>query len=241
MYDAQLFRLNIKGIRFDTEKNIDKIKLIIVPFVEFSQDRNGQDKAKKLEQTAEVEMTLDFTDSFNSDTHKDLQDLSLSLLKLKWFKTKNVIIEHAWDEEEGYETISILSNSPNSLELKDKLYCGYETNKNGEKKYFCSLDTQYFLSQQDCPFVRDSLIKLNEKNCTVIRKDKSNKQKCDNKTCLKETAKEIPCFSSKKDALSSIPKKDRKEGMKVVVKLSKSKPKEYTWVGGIEDKDLVLL
>lgn len=238
MYDSRLFRLNIKGIRSSFNEETQQLKISILPFVEYSQDKASYEICKNVERKAETTITLDFSKHFESETHGSLKDLVNDFKKIQWFKTKNVIIEHAWDKEAGYETISILSNSDDSIELKDMLYCGYELNTEGKLSYFCTLDTQYFINSQDCPFVRNSFIAVNENNLSVIREDTKPFVQDKAPKCMHENS-EVKYYSSKKDAIQSIPVECRKEGDIVWVKLSKSKPKSYSWVGGVSDKDLV--
>lgn len=240
MYDSQLFRLNIKGIKNVFNEETKELKISIMPFVEYKS--SSYEEGKRIERQTEATITLDFGDRFSSESHSNIRSLVNDLNKVQWFKTKNVIVEHAWDDEVGYETLSILSNSEDSIELKDMLYCGYETDKNGNLSYFCTLDTQYFLNQQDCPFIRNSFVSANSKSFKTIREDAAplvaTKQK---KQTLVEnkTSDTTEYYPSKKDALQSIAQKDRKIGQVVWVKLSKSRPKADCWKNGLLDKDLI--
>lgn len=257
MYDSQLFRLNIKGIRTVFDEVTKHLTLTIVPFVDYKSEKKLPYEISKLvEKQAETTITLDFSKTFDSDSHKNVYSLLHDLSRIQWFKTKNVIIEHAWDDEAGYETVAILSNSEDSIELQDKLVCGYDTNK-GVVSYFCTVDTNYFLDVQDCPYVRNTFVNLNEKNVKTIRNE-SEDAECENDAVdtiideatdlIEDVIEEVPVakeklpfkyYSSKRDALKEIPLESRKVGMVIWVKLSKSKPKAYSWVGGISDKELL--
>lgn len=255
MYDSQLFRLNIKGIRTKFDEGKKLLTLTIVPFVDYKSEKKLPfETSKVVEKKAETTITLDFSKSFDSDSHKNVYSLLHDLSRIQWFKTKNVIIEHSWDDEVGYETIAVLSNSEDSIELQDKLICGYDTNK-GIVSYFCTVNTDYFLDVQDCPYIRNTFVNLNEKNVKTIRNDDFNEEQYEIETVLDEATdlveeiietqpvvkKDLPFkyYSSKRDALKEIPMESRKVGMVVWVKLSKSKPKAYSWVNGISDKELL--
>lgn len=255
MYDSQLFRLNIKGIKTEFDEKNKLLKLTIVPFVDYKSEKKLPfEVSKLLEKKAETVITLDFSKSFDSDSHKNIYSLLHDLSRIQWFKTKNVIIEHSWDDEAGYETIAILSNSEDSIELQDKLVCGYDTTK-GKKVYFCTVDTNYFLGIQDCPYVRNTFVNLNETNVKTIHNDDFDEEQTAIETVIDEATDLVEeiietqpvvkdalpskYYSTKREALKEIPMESRKVGMVVWVKLSKSKPKAYAWVGGISDKELL--
>lgn len=239
MYDCKLYRLNIKGIKSTTKDN--KLTLSIVPFVPYGYDNDcTYAESSTLERDCEITMEIDLN-NFYSDTHKTKEELLKDLSLAQWFKTKNVVVEHSFEtnkhNEIMYETFSVLSNTANDLEMIDMLYFGFETNTNGGKSYFCNFNLGYFKNTQDCPFIKNAFVSLNKTNKKVIAplmitKEVKNEQ----------NAKSfIHYYSSKKEALETITKSERKEGEHVWVKLAKSKPKMYTWVGGIEDKNLIVV
>lgn len=233
MYECKLYRLNIKGIKTKLEEDV--LTLSVIPFVMFGNGTNCKlEDSTAIEKETEIKMELD-TKSFYTETHNNLEALLKDLSFVQWFKTKNVIIEHGYDDT--FETISVLSNTPDSIEMEDMLYFGYETDKEGRRTYFCNFNPKYFHSTQDCPFTRNAFVCMNKHNKRVIRKEAPVKEK---KT-EKKVEKEPEFYPSKKEALRLIPKEARKEGAHVWIKLSKSKPKMYTWVGGIEDKNLIVV
>ena len=238
MYDCKYYRLSVKGV--ETKVEGKKVTISIIPFVFYSGVSGSKEKATMIENSVNASLTLDFSNSFKSETHSSFDDLVKGLKEIEWFKSKNVMIEHAWDDEEGEESLSILSNSPDSIEMEDKLYFGFYRNQYGENICYCDVDEDYFKGTQDSLFIRDSLVSLNEKNsCKIINEQKSLTKKEDVVKSFPETFKKV-FYSSKKDALEKILKEDRKIGESVWVKVSKSKPKEYVWVEGIEDKNLKL-
>ena len=94
MYDSQLFRLNIKGIKTEFDEKNNLLKLTIVPFVDYKSEKKLPfEVSKLLEKKAETVITLDFSKSFDSDSHKNIYSLLHDLSRIQWFKTKNVIIE----------------------------------------------------------------------------------------------------------------------------------------------------